>query len=39
VAWDAISRDREKFLHWLKTEVFGGPSGGGLASAGASEEG
>jgi glutaconate CoA-transferase, subunit A len=39
VAWDAISRDREKFLHWLKTEVFGGPSGASLAGAAAGEEG
>ena len=26
VAWDAISRDRERFLRWLKTDVFGAPS-------------
>jgi glutaconate CoA-transferase, subunit A len=38
VAWDAISRDRERFGRWLKTDVFGAPSAG-LASARAGEEG
>jgi glutaconate CoA-transferase subunit A len=39
VAWDAISRDRERFLSWLKTDVFGASSPAGLASARAGEEG
>src|SRR5215472_860878 len=39
VAWDAISRDRERFLRWLKTDVFGAPDPPGLAGAGAGEEG
>jgi glutaconate CoA-transferase subunit A len=39
VAWDAISRDRERFLRWLKTDVFGAPSPAGLAGARAGEEG
>jgi glutaconate CoA-transferase, subunit A len=39
VAWDAISRDRERFLNWLKTDVFGAPDPAGLASAAAGEEG
>jgi glutaconate CoA-transferase subunit A len=39
VAWDAISRDRERFLRWLKTDVFGAPDPRGLAGAGAGEEG
>src|SRR5215467_14100286 len=39
VAWDAISRDRERFLRWLKTDVFGAPDPLGLAGAGAGEEG
>jgi glutaconate CoA-transferase subunit A len=39
VAWDAISRDRERFLSWLKTDVFGAPDPAGLASAAAGEEG
>jgi glutaconate CoA-transferase, subunit A len=39
VAWDAISRDRERFLRWLKTDVFGAPSPAGLASARTGEEG
>ena len=39
VAWDAISRDRERFLSWLKTDVFGGPAAAGLAGATAGEEG
>ncbi len=38
VAWDAISRDRERFLRWLKTDVFDAPSPS-LASARAVEEG
>src|SRR5215471_1888160 len=39
VAWDAISRDRERFVRWLKTDVFGAPDPPGLAGAGAGEEG
>jgi glutaconate CoA-transferase, subunit A len=39
VAWDAISRDRERFLSWLNTDVFGASSPAGLASARAGEEG
>jgi glutaconate CoA-transferase subunit A len=39
VAWDAISRDRERFLGWLKTDVFGASSPAGLATARAGEEG
>ncbi len=39
VAWDAISRDRERFLRWLKTDVFGGPGQADLTSARAGEEG
>ena len=39
VAWDAISRDRERFLHWLKTDVHGAPSPAGLAGARAGEKG
>jgi glutaconate CoA-transferase, subunit A len=39
VAWDAISRDRERFLSWLKTDVFGASSPAGLANARAGEEG
>jgi glutaconate CoA-transferase, subunit A len=39
VAWDAISRDRERFRWWLKTEVLGAPDPPGLAGAGAGEEG
>src|SRR5689334_11113083 len=39
VAWDAISRDRERFLRWLKTDVFGAPDPPGLAGPGAGEEG
>jgi len=39
VAWDAISRDRERFLRWLKTDVFGAPDPAGLAGARAGEEG
>src|SRR6266568_3410699 len=38
VAWDAISRDRERFRRWLAGDVLGGP-GAGLASAKAGEEG
>ena len=38
VAWDEISRDRERFLRWLDTDVFGvGP--GSLAAAGTGEGG
>jgi glutaconate CoA-transferase subunit A len=33
VAWTAIGKDRERFAHWLETEVFGGADG--LAAAGA----
>jgi glutaconate CoA-transferase subunit A len=32
VAWDAISRDREAFSHWLETAVL--PAGGAAAAAG-----
>src|SRR6516162_2839739 len=39
VAWDAISRDRERFRRWLATDVLGGPAPAGLASAKAGEEG
>src|SRR6516164_5902603 len=39
VAWDAISRDRERFVRWLKTDVFGAPDPPALAGAGAGEEG
>jgi len=39
VAWDAISRDRERFLSWLKTDASGGPAAAGLAGATAGEEG
>src|SRR5215468_8906962 len=39
VAWDAISRDRERFLRWLKTDVFDAPSPASLAGARAGEEG
>jgi glutaconate CoA-transferase subunit A len=39
VAWDAISRDRERFLRWLKTDVFDAPSPASLARARAGEEG
>jgi glutaconate CoA-transferase subunit A len=39
VTWDAISRDRERFLSWLKTDVFDAPDPAGLASAAAGEEG
>jgi len=39
VAWDAISRDRERFRLWLKTDVFGAPDPAGLAGARAAEEG
>jgi len=38
VAWDAISRDRERFLRWLKTDVFGAPDPPGPAGPGAGEE-
>jgi glutaconate CoA-transferase, subunit A len=37
-AWDAISRDRERFQRWLADEGFGGGAGS-LASAGAAEGG
>jgi len=37
-AWDEISRDRERFLRWLDTEVFG-LSPGSLAGAGTGEGG
>jgi glutaconate CoA-transferase subunit A len=39
VAWDEISRDRERFRRWLATDVLGAPAPGGLASARAGEEG
>ncbi len=39
VAWDVISRDRERFLRWLKTDVFGARSPSSLAGARAGEEG
>ena len=39
VAWDATSRDRERFRRWLATDVLGGAAPGGLASAKAGEEG
>jgi glutaconate CoA-transferase subunit A len=39
VAWDAISRDRERFRRWLTTDVLGGPDPAGLASATVGEEG
>jgi glutaconate CoA-transferase subunit A len=39
VAWDAISRDRERFLSWLRSDVLGGAAEAGLASAKAGEEG
>ena len=35
VAWDAISRERDRFRRWLETDVFAGK----LASAGMSEDG
>jgi glutaconate CoA-transferase subunit A len=38
VAWDAISRDRERFLRWLKTDVFGAPDPPGLAGPGTAGE-
>jgi glutaconate CoA-transferase subunit A len=38
VAWDEISRDRERFLRWLDTDVFG-VAPGSLAAAGTGEEG
>ena len=38
VAWDPISRDRERFLRWLKTDVFGAPDPPGLAGPGAGGE-
>ena len=38
VTWDAISRDRERFLHWLKTDVFGAPDPPGLAGPGTGRE-
>ena len=38
VAWTAISRDREKFRHWLESEVLGG-SGAGCGLAGAAAGG
>jgi glutaconate CoA-transferase, subunit A len=37
VAWDEISRDRERFLRWLDTDVFGVSHG--LAGAGTGEGG
>jgi len=37
VAWDEISRDRERFLRWLDTDVFGVSPG--LAGAGTGEGG
>ena len=36
-AWDAISRDRDRFQRWLADEVYG--EAGSLASAGAGEGG
>ena len=39
VAWDAISRDRERFRRWLATDVLGARDPAGLASAAAGEEG
>jgi len=39
VAWDAISRDRERFLRWLTTDVFGAPPPAGVARPRAGEEG
>jgi glutaconate CoA-transferase subunit A len=39
VAWDGISRDRERFLSWLKTDVLDATHPAGLASAAAGEEG
>jgi hypothetical protein len=39
VAWDAISRDRERFRRWLAAEVLGAAAPAGLASAKAGEEG
>ena len=36
-AWDEISRDRERFLRWLDTEVFG-VSPGSLAAPGPARE-
>ena len=38
VAWDEISRDRERFLRWLDTDVYGA-SPGSLAGAGTGEGG
>jgi glutaconate CoA-transferase subunit A len=37
-AWDAISRDRERFQRWVADEVLGSGAGS-LASAGATEGG
>src|SRR5690348_10102763 len=39
VAWDAISRDRERFLSWLRSDILGGAAEARLASANAGEEG
>ena len=38
VAWDEISRDRERFLRWLDSDVFG-VTPGSLAGAGSAEGG
>src|SRR5579863_3808864 len=38
VAWDAISRDRERFRSWLQTDVFGASAPTGLASVQAGKE-
>jgi glutaconate CoA-transferase subunit A len=38
VAWDEISRDRERFLRWLDSDVFG-VTPGSLAGAGSGEGG
>jgi glutaconate CoA-transferase subunit A len=38
VAWDEISRDRERFLRWLEADVYG-VSPGRLAGAGTGEGG